>query len=253
MTTRIVTLVTIICLISVSFYQYPLAVSSRGQAVTIDGIISTGEYDFNASFSEGDFELYWHQVDSEIYIAMAGKTTGWVALGIDPEFMMKGADMIFGWVTNSGEVEVIDAFATGPTGPHPPDTDPAQGGTNDISEFNGTEIDGVTTIEFKRLLTTTDTENDKSIPPTGEVTIIWAIGSSDNFDDRHIKRGQGTFALEGVSIFSADFAAPLALSTAFFAGFVGLLVFVDSTRRRVPKKLGGGRIADEDKKSGGDV
>jgi uncharacterized membrane protein len=120
---------------------------------------------------------------------MEGRTSGWVAIGFDPENRMEGADMVFGWVTSSGTIRAVDAYATGPTGPHPKDTD--QGGTSDILCFGGSESGGSTIIEFKRLLSTGDSK-DKNIPTTGELKILWALGSSDDFDDQHSQRGAGT-------------------------------------------------------------
>jgi hypothetical protein len=211
-----------------------ISIKSQGQDNIIDGVVSAEEYDHNATFSDGDYKLYWSVNNSEIYIAMVGKTTGWVSLGIDPVTMMEGADMIFGWVNNTGHVEVIDAYATGPTGPHPPDTDPILGGTADITVFNGTEINGETTIEFKRSLETGDSY-DKSLPLSEEVTIIWAIGASDTFGEQHTKRGYGSFSLEGAVGRGNDFAAPLVLSTSLLIGLVGLFIFVDSTSRQDQK------------------
>jgi hypothetical protein len=153
---------------------------------TLNGIIDSDEYDHVASFGGEEFKLHWKVQNDTILMAMEGKTTGWVAIGLDPEERMKGADMIFGWVTGSGGVSVVDAYATGPTGPHPKDTD--QGGTSDILCFGGSEDAGTTIIEFKRLLSTVDTK-DKDIPATGEITIIWATGTNDDFDSQHSERG----------------------------------------------------------------
>jgi hypothetical protein len=156
---------------------------------TLDGVIETGEYDFTASFGGGKFKLHWKLENNTINMAMEGKTTGWVAIGFDPENRMKGADMVFGWVTSAGDATAVDAYATGPTGPHPKDTD--QGGTSDILCFGGMESGGKTIIEFKRLLITNDTKRDKTIPTSGELTIIWALGPNDDFDSQHSERGAG--------------------------------------------------------------
>jgi hypothetical protein len=155
---------------------------------TLNGIIDPDEYDHIASFGGGEFRLHWKVQNDTILMAMEGKTTGWVAIGFDPENRMEGADMIFGWVTGSGGISAVDAYATGPTGPHPKDTD--QGGTSDILCFGGSESGGTTIIEFKRLLFTGDSK-DKTIPTAGELTIIWAIGPDDDFNSEHSQRGAG--------------------------------------------------------------
>jgi hypothetical protein len=155
---------------------------------TLDGVIDPGEYEFSASFSGGDFVFHWKIETDTILMAMEGRTNGWVTIGFDPENRMEGADMVFGWVTGSGTPQAVDAYATGPTGPHPKDTD--QGGTSDILCFGGKETGGKTIIEFKRLLSTGDSK-DKTIPTSGEMTIIWALGPNDDFDSQHTQRGAG--------------------------------------------------------------
>lgn len=155
---------------------------------TLDGIITPDEYEFKASFSGGEFVLHWRVENDIIIIAMEGKTNGWVAIGIEPSDRMKDADMIFGWVTDSGVANILDCFSTGTLGPHPPDTE--LGGTSDILCYGGTESAGKTTIEFKRLLSTVD-KNDQNIPSEGEITIIWATGPNDDFESQHEERGYG--------------------------------------------------------------
>lgn len=156
---------------------------------TLNGMIDPNEYDHVASFGGGEFKLHWRVQNDTVLMAMEGKTNGWVAIGFDPENRMEGADMIFGWVTGSGGVSAVDAYATGPTGPHPKDTD--QGGTSDILCFGGSESGGTTIIEFKRLLSTLDTKKDKTIPTSGELTVIWATGPNDDFNSQHTERGLG--------------------------------------------------------------
>ncbi len=155
---------------------------------TLDGIIEPHEYEFSASFSGGEFILHWRVENDTIIMAMEGKTTGWVAIGIEPSDMMKDADMIFGWISDSGEASILDCFSTGTLGPHPPDTD--LGGTSDILCYGGKETAGKTKVEFKRLLATGDTR-DQNIPSDGEITVIWATGPNDDFESQHKERGYG--------------------------------------------------------------
>lgn len=154
----------------------------------IDGMVKDGEYDFTARFAGGDLQLHWKVVGDDIRLAIRALTDGWVSLGIDPEERMQGADMIIGWVVD-GDPVVHDAYATGPTGPHPPDV--GLGGTYDITSYNGTEDGGWTTIELLRPLSTGD-PYDKPVPLNGTLSILWAFGDSDEFDDVHAERGTGT-------------------------------------------------------------
>ena len=166
----------------------------------IDGTIDAGEYEFEASFAGGDFQLHWRLEGEDLRLAIRARTEGWVSLGIDPEERMEGADMILGWV-EAGSPVVHDAYATGPTGPHPPDV--GLGGTYDVSGYNGTEEDGWTTIELVRPLSTGDVY-DKDIPLNGSLAILWAFGDSDEFDDLHSERGTGSIEVRTGSSEESD-------------------------------------------------
>jgi hypothetical protein len=153
-----------------------------------DGVISPGEYADSQMY--GSYEVHWTADEQHIYAAIQAPTSGWVAVAVQPGQRMKNADMVFGFVEN-GETTVFDMFSTGDFGPHPPDEE--LGGTHDILEYGGTEVDGVTTIEFKRALATGD-QYDNELTP-GENKIIWSYGSSDNPSQRHVQRGYGELNL----------------------------------------------------------
>ncbi len=159
-----------------------------GGNATLDGKITSGEYDHKASFGGGDLVIHWKVQGSTIQMALVGKTTGWVSIGLDPSTAMEDADMILGWVDEDG-AHVKDQFSTGPYGPHKDDT--KLGGTDDIDEFGGSEDGGFTTIEVVRDLDTGDT-NDKVIPVDGPIDIIWAMGDSDDPSMIHEFSGRGS-------------------------------------------------------------
>ncbi len=154
-----------------------------------DGIINSGEYSGGAEF--GNYSLYWRSDNEYAYFGMQVMTTGFVALGIQPGTTMKDADIIFGYVED-GNAVVADLFSAGAFGPHHEDTE--LGGVNNITEFGGTENDGVTTIEFKRAL---DTGDEYDIPlDQGVNKVIWSYGSSDSMDRKHINKGYGEINLQ---------------------------------------------------------
>lgn len=202
---------------------------SQGIPIIIDGVITTGEYSYTQVMSDGDFILHWRTEGSTITFGIEGKTNGWVSIGINPSFMMLDADMYFGWVTSNSSVVVIDAHATGPTGPHPADID--LGGTNDIIAYNGSEYGQTTIIEISRLLVTSDSDYDNSLPQKGDIKMIWALGASDSFDAPHVKRGSLQWNLEGGSAFNADFIQPIILALSLFLTLSGLFIFVDGKSR----------------------
>lgn len=173
----------------------PSATATTSTTVTdtgfqADGIISQGEYTYQQVY--GNYELNWSNDADSIYIGMKAKTTGFVALGIQPGFGMQNADIIFG-IVKDGQAEVYDMFSIGVWGPHPQDTE--LGGTSDITEFGGAETDGYTIIEFKRALNTNDASYDTPLTK-GINAVIWSFGSSDNLSIQHSTKGYGEVVID---------------------------------------------------------
>ncbi|UCD09584.1 MAG: hypothetical protein JSU79_02780 [Dehalococcoidales bacterium] len=148
-----------------------------------DGILTPDEYLSEYGSPSSAFEIRWNTDNDFIYFGIRANTKGWLAIGLDPESSMNGADMILGMVQN-GEAVVSDQFSMGVYGPHVPDTE--LGGTDDIIEYNGREEGGVTVIEFKRALATGD-EFDKNISGDS-VSLIWSYSSDDDFTRKHSAR-----------------------------------------------------------------
>jgi hypothetical protein len=153
-----------------------------------DGVIQPGEYAGMQSYT--DCELSWLSDGQYIYIGMKAKTTGWVAMAIQPGSRMKNADIVLGFVKD-GKATVYDQFSDVDFGPHPQDTE--LGGTNDILEFAGKEEGGYTTIEFKRKLDTGD-KYDNPLAK-GKNQILWSYGPDDTATSKHVNRGYGEITL----------------------------------------------------------
>jgi DOMON domain len=156
---------------------------------TADGIITPGEYASNQTYD--DYQIYWNNDDSYVYIAMKAKTTGFVAVGIQPGFAMKDADIILGFVKD-GQAQVFDMYSTGNFGPHPQDTE--LGGTDDILLSGGNEDGQYTTIEFKRALKTGDKYDNELVK--GINKIIWAYGPNKDPSIKHSNRGYGQIEIK---------------------------------------------------------
>jgi outer membrane protein assembly factor BamB len=162
-----------------------------------DGIISEGEYSKTLSLSGGNYIVHWKNDGKNLYLALEGRTEGFVAIGFEPTQAMKDADMVMGWVSR-GEATVLDLYSTGIYGPHPPDEE--LGGTNDILESGGAEFDGWTVIEFERKMDTAD-GFDKALRPGQTVDIIWSMSSSDSLTIRHnLGRGTARLSLEEAGV-----------------------------------------------------
>lgn len=173
----------------------PETTETAGTALwTPDGVISDGEYPQSREFGGGAYTLYWRNDGEDFQAAMAADVTGWVAVGFEPTSRMRDADIVFGWVED-GTPRIVDMYATGETGPHPPDGE--LGGTEDIFEFGGSETGGATVIEFSRKMDTGDAY-DKAFEPGQTVSIIWAMAESDVPSFRHnVGRGQGQITFAG--------------------------------------------------------
>ena len=157
-----------------------------------DGIISPGEYAKNLTLANGRYTVHWKNDAEDLYMALEGRTNGFVAIGFEPTQAMKDADMVMGWVSG-GEATVLDLYSTGTYGPHP--ADESLGGRDDILESGGNESGNRTVIEFWRMMNTSD-QYDKSLQPGQIVNIIWSMSSSDSFSVRHNVRGTAKLALE---------------------------------------------------------
>ncbi len=160
----------------------------KGGAPKADGAIAEGEYGSKTILGNGVMTIHVG-VDKEfLRIGIEARTKGWVALGIEPTEFMNEADMIVGWVGSDGKAQVEDQWCGGKFDPHA--RDDTLGGKDSFLERGGSEKDGVTVIEIKRLLDTGD-KYDKPVPATGKFRFIWAMGSSDDPASQHERRGDG--------------------------------------------------------------
>ncbi len=166
----------------------PAALAKATAEWKADGTVSDGEY--TQTHKIGDIEVFSRVEGDTVMMALRAKTKGWVALGIDPEDKMKGADIILGFVKD-GQATVLDMYSTGTYGPHP--ADDRQGGTNDILAVGGSHKDGMLTVEFKRKLNTGDSK-DKPLK-IGDNKVIWSIGDTLDPAVKHSTRGAGVLTL----------------------------------------------------------
>ncbi|MCE7735819.1 MAG: hypothetical protein GPJ54_13140, partial [Candidatus Heimdallarchaeota archaeon] len=82
---------------------------------------------------------------------------------------------------------MVDTYSDSTLGPSKPDIN--DGGTDDILEYSGIEVDGQTTFEFRRLLVTGDSSHDNAISLEGTL-ISWTTGDSDDIGDRPADSGR---------------------------------------------------------------
>ncbi len=128
--------------------------------------------------------MYWTIEKDQIHVKLTARTTGWVAMGFDPENAMQGANIIIGTVEN-GQVRIEDHYGVRKMG-HSPDE--KLGGENHVLNPEGLEADGVTTLSFTLPLDSGE-KWDKPIQPDGISRVMIAYGSGqDSFTASHAYR-----------------------------------------------------------------
>ncbi|MFX1286627.1 MAG: DOMON domain-containing protein [Promethearchaeota archaeon] len=156
--------------------------TTEGNNVVHDGVVSAAEYDVSLSL-DADFKFYYTIDGSDIFMALEGKTAGWVAIGIDPvsSSNMTEADIIIGYYSDTFGHGIRDDYANTSTTHY---NDTIFGGTNDILSFNMSEekITGKywTTLEFSRKLNTQDVY-DNPITVGVNISLFWAYSDADDF------------------------------------------------------------------------
>ncbi|CCK79687.1 MULTISPECIES: DOMON domain-containing protein [Desulfobacula] len=137
--------------------------------------------DYQHTLEVKDMQFSWTIEGEQIHVQMSAKTTGWVAVGFDPEKAMQGANIIIGAV-KEGKFKVEDHYGNRKRGHK---SDEEMGGKNDVLNPAGSEADGITTISFSLPLDTGDAY-DKPIKQEGTTKVMLAYGAGkDSFRNRH--------------------------------------------------------------------
>jgi hypothetical protein len=140
--------------------------------------------DYQHKLEAKNMDVFWTIEKDQIHVKLSARTTGWVAIGFDPEKAMQGANIIIGAV-KKGKVRIEDHYGDRKRGHS---LDKKLGGENHVLNPQGTEADGVTTISFTLALDTGD-KWDKPINPQGTSRMMIAYGAGrDSFTARHAYR-----------------------------------------------------------------
>ena len=165
-------------------------ITSSSSVPIVDGIIHTGEYAH--AIEAGGFRVYWTNDAIVLRMGLFSPGTGYVAIGLDPDRRMEGANFIIATVRN-GQTEIRDDYGTGSLS-HGSDIE--NGGTDNILAAEGRELNGQTTIEFIIPLDSGD-RFDKPLEPGETYKILVAFhNTSDSFATRHSQRGSGEIRLD---------------------------------------------------------
>jgi len=164
----------IILVINLSLLILTSCVSEAKVKKTSDG--------FNQAEKDG-ITFNWKIEGENINIKLKAEATGWVAIGFDPSFMMKDANIIIGYVKD-GKTTIEDHFAFTKT-KHKKDIE--LGGKYNISNKSGIEKDGFTEISFTIPLNSGD-EKDTVLKQGKMHKVIFAYSDKDDLTSYHKKR-----------------------------------------------------------------
>ncbi|MEQ9403011.1 MAG: DOMON domain-containing protein [Cyclobacteriaceae bacterium] len=129
------------------------------------------------------FKLIWQFVDDKVSFRLSAPTNGWVALGFTHGTGIVNSNLIQGAVIDD-EVIVQDQYVTG-FGEHPPVE--ALAVASCISEIQGIEAAGITTISFSILKQARD-KLHYNLTEGVEINIWLAYSVSDDFSHHSMKR-----------------------------------------------------------------
>lgn len=124
--------------------------------------------------------VYWMPINTDpqpadrvVKFAVRRTTTGYVALGFpaNNEFRMVGSDAVIGWVRPDGSISVNAYLLASKRS-----SDVIPNDMLNVTEVAGTEVDGVTTIYFTRLLM-------KGYNPITDLTKVTVIASTHDSAD----------------------------------------------------------------------
>ena len=87
----------------------------------------------------------WHFTKTHLKITMQAPTTGWVAIGFNPENQLPGTSLLMARM-RGGQAEALDFYTVGPGDYHPVTE---LGGRSAIGQIIGWERDGQTHVSFE--------------------------------------------------------------------------------------------------------
>ncbi|XP_069165930.1 MOXD1 homolog 1-like isoform X2 [Procambarus clarkii] len=141
---------------------------------------------------KGKYVVMWAPGDNQVIFEVQVATKGYVGLGFSPNGGMKGADMVLGWVDDSGKVFLQDRHSTGYAVPI---IDESQ----DVELLGGYQNDTHTVLRFSRPWKTCDLQADLQLSDE-TVKLIWAIAANDPTDEmtmrKHSERGTKSLYLQ---------------------------------------------------------
>ena len=133
------------------------------------------------TFQNDVFSLRWRFIGNNIEIIIKAESTGWIAIGFEPENVMKGADIYIGYVDKNNNVFIDDQYGN-TMFTHI--SDKKLGGKNNILQFWGNQKGEFTEIGFI-IPTNSGDKYDKKFIKGKTYTVLLACGKKDDFTTIH--------------------------------------------------------------------
>jgi hypothetical protein len=140
----------------------------------VDGVINAKEYGYTKDF--GQMTLYFQRTSDTLFIGVVGKTSGWVAVGLD-SLKMDSAPIFMGFVLN-GKAQFKTQIGSGHTH-RDSDAEIAASVLSSAMKEEG----GNTVLELELKSSPYISKDQK------ELAVIYAMGAPDVFTQQHSFRG----------------------------------------------------------------
>lgn len=148
------------------------------QAPKADGKITGGEYAKTFKHEKSGITLYWSIVGDTLYLALEGKSKGWIGIGFLAEKTDKkaGADEYIFYM-EGGKLVALDMYQTKRTGA--PVADEKEGGKNSILAAAATYENESWVVEFSRKLKTGEATDVEIVPGKKIIVMLAYAGKMD--------------------------------------------------------------------------
>ena len=147
----------------------------------VDGVAHPDEYSFSQAF--GPLTLSANRTADTLYLAVVGKTSGWVAVGLG-SLKMNGSTIFMGFVDGDGKVQFKAQAGAGHS-----HKDAAKSVSDAVISSAITEAGGTTTLEIALKAGGYTTSGQPVLD------LILALGGDKSFTGRHSYRGAASLKL----------------------------------------------------------
>ncbi len=144
--------------------------------------VNERSYDYRMQLSH-EFQLSWscigHFPSGEIEVELQARTRGWLGLGLRTTGNAHGMINTDMWLVRvvEGGAEVLDSWSTSVAPPVPDSVlEPER---NDFTHVSGSEVDGMTTVRFRRRMVLPDGGHDVNLRE-GPMDLVWAFNRQDS-------------------------------------------------------------------------